>query len=143
MKSRVFYFAAGLLFASGLALSGMTHPAKVLAFLDVTGAWDPRLAFVMGGAVLVYFAADRWARRRRRPLFAAAFPPPPSSRIDARLLGGAAIFGVGWGLSGFCPGPAIVSVGAGVSAALWFVPAMLAGMALHRLVARRDRSSDG
>ena len=143
MKGRGLCVGAGFLFAVGLALSGMTHPAKVSAFLDVAGAWDPSLAWVMGGAVAVYFAANRFARRRARPLHAAAFPPRPPTRIDARLIGGAAIFGVGWGLSGFCPGPALVSVGAGVSAALWFVPAMLAGMALQRLMPPRASATDG
>lgn len=138
MKGRWLYVGAGFLFAVGLALSGMTQPTKVSGFLDVAGAWDPSLAWVMGGAVSVYFAADRIARRRARPLHAAAFPPRPMARIDARLVGGAALFGVGWGLSGFCPGPALVSVGAGVGAALWFVPAMLAGMALQRLVSPRS-----
>lgn len=130
--SRLLPFAAGLVFAAGLAISGMTDPAKVRAFLDVGGRWDPSLAFVMLGAVAIFFAADRLARRLRRPRYATQFPPRPLKRIDIRLIGGAALFGVGWGLSGFCPGPAIVSVGAGARAALWFVPAMLAGLALAR-----------
>lgn len=121
-------FGAGLLFALGLGLAGMTQPAKIRAFLDVTGAWDPSLAFVMVGAVGVYFAIDRLTRGRLRKR------PPLVQGIDARLVVGAVLFGVGWGLSGFCPGPAIVSVGAGVTAALWFVPAMVAGMALYRLL---------
>jgi uncharacterized protein len=141
MKGRGLYVVAGCLFAVGLALSGMTQPAKVSGFLDVAGAWDPSLAWVMAGAVTVYFAADRVARRRARPLYAEAFPARPPTRIDARLIGGAALFGVGWGLSGFCPGPALVSVGAGLLAALWFVPAMLVGMALQRLVP--PRAADG
>ena len=142
MKARWLYVVAGFIFAAGLTLSGMTQPAKVSGFLDVAGAWDPSLAWVMCGAVIVYFAADRWARRRSRPLFATTFPSRPSPRVDGPLLVGAALFGVGWGLSGFCPGPALVSVGAGVHAALWFVPAMLAGMALQRLVAPRSTTSD-
>jgi uncharacterized membrane protein YedE/YeeE len=119
---------AGLVFALGLGLSGMTQPAKIRAFLDVTGAWDPSLAFVMIGAVGVYFAVERLTRGRLHPR------PPLVQGIDARLVVGAVIFGVGWGLSGFCPGPAIVSIGGGVGAALWFVPAMVAGMALYRLL---------
>lgn len=123
---------AGLIFAAGLALSGMTQPAKVAGFLDVAGAWDPSLALVMAGAVGVYFAAVQLVRRRGAPLLGGEAPPPPARAIDARLLGGAALFGIGWGASGFCPGPAIVSVGAGSLAALVFVPAMITGMAIHR-----------
>jgi uncharacterized protein len=138
MKGRAWFAVAGVVFAGGLVLSGMTQPSKVSGFLDVTGHWDPSLAFVMLGAVAVYFAADRVARCRSKPLFAAQFPPVRAG-LDARLIGGAALFGVGWGLSGFCPGPALVSIGAGARAALWFVPAMLAGMVLHRaLVTSRD-----
>jgi uncharacterized membrane protein YedE/YeeE len=137
MKGRLLPLAAGLLFAIGLGISGMTQPAKVSGFLDFFGHWDPSLAFVMGGAVGVYFVAYRLVRRLRGPGFAAL----PSMPIDARLVGGAALFGVGWGLSGFCPGPALASVGAGAHAALWFVPAMLAGMALeHALKRARSRS---
>jgi uncharacterized protein len=143
MSARWLYVVAGFVFAAGLTLSGMTQPTKVSAFLDVAGAWDPSLAWVMGGAVAVYAAADRFARRRARPLFAAQFPSRPSRHIDAPLLVGAALFGVGWGLSGFCPGPALVAAGAGVNSALWFVPAMLAGMALARVVAAPRTSSDG
>ena len=137
--------ACGVLFAVGLALSGMTQPSKIIGFLDVAGHWDPSLAFVMAGAVSVYFFANRIARRRARPLFAPAFSALPQSRIDARLIVGAVLFGVGWGLSGFCPGPVLVSGGAGAAAALWFVPAMLVGMLLyHRFDARRSGpSGDG
>jgi uncharacterized protein len=136
VKEGVVALASGLVFAFGLALAGMTQPSKVVGFLDVTGDWDPSLALVMAGALSVVFVAQRLARRRAAPLFAPAFPGPPPSVIDARLLGGAAIFGVGWGLSGFCPGPALVSLGAGMHAALVFVPAVLAGMALFQLVDR-------
>ena len=143
MTARWLYVVAGFIFAAGLTLSGMTQPAKVSAFLDVAGAWDPSLAWVMGGAVAVYAAADRVARRRARPLFAATFPARPARSIDAPLIVGAALFGVGWGLSGFCPGPALVAVGAGVTSALWFVPAMLAGVALQRLLVPRSPATDG
>jgi uncharacterized membrane protein YedE/YeeE len=126
---------AGALFGAGLAVSGMTQPAKVVGFLDVLGAWDPSLAFVMLGAVAVYLAAYRGlAVKMPRPLYAPRFSLPALTAIDAPLLGGAAIFGVGWGLSGYCPGPALVALGADASAALWFVPAMLVGMLLHRAV---------
>ena len=127
----LFPLAAGLLFALGLGVSGMTQPAKVVGFLDFFGAWDPSLAFVMLGAVAVYFATHRaLVLKLKKPLGAARFAIPTQSRIDARLLGGSALFGVGWGLSGFCPGPALVSFGAGVRSALWFVPAALLGMVL-------------
>lgn len=134
MRGRVWLVVSGLLFAAGLVLSGMTQPGKVRAFLDFGGAWDPSLLFVMGGAVAVYFVAQRLTRGLSRPIFGKRFPKPPSQRIDAKLLVGAALFGIGWGLSGFCPGPALVSLGAG--AALWFVPAMLAGMLVHKLFFR-------
>ena len=120
-------FACGLLFALGLGLSGMTQASKVTGFLDVAGAWDASLAFVMLGAVGVFAPVYAWSRRRRAPLL-------DSGTIDARLLGGAAIFGVGWGISGFCPGPAIASLGALTPAALVFVSAMLVGMWVVRRV---------
>jgi uncharacterized protein len=128
MIGRAWFLVAGFLFAAGLALSGMTQPAKVSGFLDFAGDWDPSLAFVMLGAVGVFFVAHRGSQRLQKPLLAAQFPRPPRSRIDRRLVLGAAAFGIGWGLSGFCPGPALVSVGAGARAALWFVPAMIGGM---------------
>ena len=144
---RLAFVLAGLLFAAGLALSGMTRPSKISAFLDFTGAWDPSLALVMIGAVGTYAAAFALSRRLRKPWAAAAFPAPPPARIDGRLVVGALVFGVGWGASGFCPGPSLVGVGAGVSAALWFVPAMLVGMGLHQLFVtrslRRRTSSPG
>jgi uncharacterized membrane protein YedE/YeeE len=121
----------GLLFALGLGVSGMVQPEKVIAFLDVLGDWDPSLAFVMVGAIGVYAVAWRRSERWPRPLLAARFSYPSPTRVDARLIGGAVLFGVGWGLSGFCPGPAVVALGAATRAAAWFVPAMLAGMWLH------------
>ena len=121
----------GVIFAAGLALSGMVQPEKVIGFLDVSGAWDPSLAFVMLGAVGVY-ALTRWRLvPAARPLVAATYASPEARRIDARLVTGAAIFGVGWGLVGLCPGPALAALGGGTRAALWFVPAMLVGMQLH------------
>jgi uncharacterized membrane protein YedE/YeeE len=133
------YVVSGLLFSVGLVISGMTRPEKVSAFLDVAGRWDPSLALVMAGAVAVYFVAFRLTRGWRKPLFAETFPVLREPALDARLLSGAAVFGVGWGLSGFCPGPALVDGGAGAQAALWFVPAMVAGMALQRILWPRRR----
>lgn len=124
-------FTCGLVFALGLVLGGMTQPSKVVGFLDFTGAWDPSLAMVMVGALATHAFLSRVVLARPRPLFSASFMVPTRTDIDARLLGGAAIFGVGWGLGGFCPGPALVSLGAGVHAALIVVPAMLVGMLLH------------
>jgi uncharacterized protein len=124
-------FACGLVFAIGLALGGMTQPSKVVGFLDFTGEWDPSLAFVMGGALAVHALLGSFVRARPRPMFSAAFTLPTRNDIDARLVAGSAIFGVGWGLGGFCPGPSLVALGGGMDAALVVVPAMLAGMLLH------------
>lgn len=127
----------GALFGAGLLVSGMTQPAKVIGFLDVAGGWDPSLAFVMGGAVVVYGLAWRLVRaRRREPWFDAAFHLPTRRDLDARLLGGAAIFGVGWGLAGYCPGPALTSLGGGGTDALVFVGAATVGMLLERAARR-------
>jgi uncharacterized membrane protein YedE/YeeE len=104
---------AGLSFGAGLVLSGMTRPAKVLAFLDVFGEWDPSLAFVMAGAIAVHALGYRLVRRRRRPLGGDRFHVPERGVIDRRLLAGAALFGVGWGLAGYCPGPAVVALASG------------------------------
>ena len=117
---------SGLLFGVGLVVSGMTRPAKVLAFLDVLGPWDPSLAFVMLGAIGVHAAALRIIRRRA-PLAAPAFSRPPSARIDVPLVLGAVTFGVGWGLSGYCPGPSLVSLPAGGAPGLVFVLSFVAG----------------
>ncbi|TVU87305.1 DUF6691 family protein [Vreelandella titanicae] len=103
-------YAAGLLFGLGLAISGMTDPARVLGFLDIAGEWDPTLAFVLGGAVLTTFIGYRLVLRRSSPFFGDKFQLPTKRELDGRLLGGAALFGIGWGLSGYCPGPAIASV---------------------------------
>ena len=127
---------AGLLFGIGLGLSGMTQPPKVLAFLDVFGAWDPSLMFVMMGAISVHFALSRWIRRRDRPLLDVRFFWPTAKGIDRKLVVGSAIFGVGWGLGGFCPGPAIVTVGSGALSAIVFVTAMALGMGLQYAVAQ-------
>ena len=126
-------FFAGLLFAIGLGISGMTQPRKVVAFLDFAGDFDASLAFVMIGAIAVHFAAQQLRTRRARPLFAANFSQPAQSAVDARLLIGAALFGIGWGLGGCCPGPAVVSLAAGAHATLVFAGAMLAGMLIFRV----------
>jgi uncharacterized protein len=129
-------FAAGLVFGVGLIVSGMTNPAKVIGFLDVAGNWDPSLAFVMAGAIAVGFFAFAFAQRRARTFFGSALELPSRRDVDARLVGGAIVFGIGWGLAGFCPGPAVVAFGAGYDKAALFVVAMLAGMLLFTLAER-------
>ncbi|KQT58676.1 hypothetical protein ASG52_21325 [Methylobacterium sp. Leaf456] len=129
--------AMGLVFGLGLSLSGMLDPARVQGFLDVTGAWDPTLMFVLGGAVTVALAGFALARRLPQPVLDARFDLPTNRRIDAPLLGGAALFGIGWGLSGLCPGPAVAALSTGAPPILVFVPAMLVGMAAFRLVQAR------
>ncbi|RAL23964.1 hypothetical protein DL240_07390 [Lujinxingia litoralis] len=119
---------SGLLFAIGLGVSQMTRPEKVLGFLDVFGNWDPSLAFVMGGAVLVYTISYPLISKRHRPLFAPRFYLPTRKDIDKRLVIGGALFGIGWGLGGFCPGPALTTASSGLTSALIFVPAMLVGI---------------
>jgi uncharacterized membrane protein YedE/YeeE len=126
----------GLLFGVGLALSGMTDTAKVLGFLDIFGNWVPDLAFVMGGAVAVTSLLFTLVLRRGRPLFADAFSLPASRLIDGRLLGGAAIFGIGWGLYGYCPGPGLTAMVYGHSGPFVFVAAMLVGMAIAARLGR-------
>lgn len=127
-------FVSGLVFALGLGLGGMTQPAKVTAFLDFAGDWDPSLAFVMIGAIGVYATLYRFIRRLPSPLFSTTFALPTRTDIDPRLVGGAALFGVGWGLAGFCPGPALTSLASGETSVLLFVVSMLAGMYLYKLV---------
>lgn len=124
-------FAVGLVFGLGLILSGMTDPSKVIGFLDLTGAWDPSLAFVMGGAILVGFIAFRFARKRAVSFLGGAMHIPAARHLDRTLIFGSLTFGVGWGLAGYCPGPALVALGAGQDKAVVFVIAMLAGMALY------------
>ncbi|HKW83031.1 MAG TPA: DUF6691 family protein [Burkholderiaceae bacterium] len=133
----------GIVFGLGLILSGMASPAKVLGFLDVTGAWDPSLALVMAGAVAVAALAFAVARRRTRSLLGAPLRLTLASGIDRRLLAGSALFGIGWGIAGFCPGPALVALGMGEGKAAVFAGAMLAGMALFELIERRARRAAG
>ena len=136
--SFVFAILSGLVFGVGLIASGMTDPAKIKGFLDLFGAWDPSLALVMGGAIVVGAVAFVLARRRTMSWTGAHMEIPTSTVIDRRLLLGGVLFGAGWGIAGYCPGPAIVSASAGSMAALGFVAAMLIGMAVHdRWLARR------
>ena len=130
-------FLIGLLFGLGLIVSGMASPAKVLGFLDLAGRWDPSLALVMAGAVAIAFIAFRVAGRRTSTLLGGEMHVPGARPIDRRLIAGSVVFGVGWGLAGFCPGPALVALGAGYVKALVFVAAMLLGMALFELVEAR------
>ena len=118
---------AGLVFGLGLSLGGMTQPAVVLGFLDLFGAWDPRLVFVMGGAVLTTAIGYRLVFRRDRPLFDTDFQLPTARRFDARLIVGSALFGTGWGIAGYCPGPALASLGGGAPSLLVLVATMVAG----------------
>jgi uncharacterized membrane protein YedE/YeeE len=136
-----FAFIAGLVFGVGLIVAGMANPAKVLGFLDLTGAWDPSLAFVMFGAIAVSAVAFALARRRAVSWIGLPMQCPPARSIDRRLLGGSAAFGVGWGLAGFCPGPAVVALGAGYGKAAVFVGAMLLGMAAFELIESARRTA--
>ena len=144
MQHRVTEFLLGLLFGVGLIVAGMTDPSKVLGFLDLAGTWDPSLAVVMGGGILVGLGAFATAKKRTTTFFGGAMHLPTSTDIDKRLIGGGLLFGAGWGLAGFCPGPAIVSMGAGQAKAAVFVAAMLAGMAVFEGVERMQaRKSAG
>lgn len=123
---------AGLLFGLGLILSGMINPAKVQNFLDLFGNWDPSLAFVMGGAILVTLPGFWWVQKRATPIFGAKFQLPTRTDLDARLISGSAIFGIGWGLGGFCPGPAMTSFSIGSTGTFIFVASMLIGMIMAK-----------
>ncbi|MFC5507709.1 MULTISPECIES: YeeE/YedE family protein [Hyphomicrobiales] len=129
---------SGSLFGYGLSLSGMVDPARVLGFLDIaSGRWDPSLMFVLGGAVCIAFIAVTIQRRLQRPVFDTQFQIPERTDIDARLIGGSVLFGIGWGLAGFCPGPALSALTTGLTPVLLFIVAMIAGMLLHdRVLAR-------
>ena len=133
----VFGFFSGLVFGIGLILAGMTDPMKVKAFLDLAGAWDPSLALVMGGAIALGVLVFARARLRSRSWTGTPMEIPTNSTIDGRLIAGGLLFGAGWGIGGFCPGPALVALGSGMGAAGIFVLAMLVGMLLHdKLLAR-------
>ena len=137
MKHRISEFFVGLLFGLGLILSGMTDPSKVIGFLDIFGLWDPSLALVMGGAIAVGFFAFALAKKRTVNFLGGALHLPKSSQFDKPLVIGAVFFGAGWGLAGFCPGPALVSLASGQIKAAAFVVFMLAGMQLFEILARR------
>jgi len=126
----------GLLFGTGLMVSGMANPQKVLGFLDITRNWDPSLLFVMGGAIVTGLIAFRLAARRGKPVFSPVFDLPAKTRPDLKLVTGAAIFGVGWGLAGICPGPALILAGSGLPGGLLFAVAMLTGMGIYELAER-------
>jgi uncharacterized membrane protein YedE/YeeE len=138
MRLALIALAAGLLFGAGLAVSGMHDPAKVLGFLDIaaiaSGGWDPSLAFVMAGGLAVTLPAFWYARRRTAPLAAPAFQTPAATSIDRRLLLGAVVFGIGWGLVGYCPGPALAALAIGATGTIVFVLAMIVGMMLEGLM---------
>lgn len=129
-------FVIGLIFGTGIVLSGMGNPAKVINFFDVAGTWDPSLILVMGGALVTTFVGYRLVLRRPAPVMAPKFYLPTSKVIDARLVGGSALFGVGWGISGFCPGGALPMIGTGNMDVLIFIAAMVAGIAVARLAIR-------
>jgi hypothetical protein len=133
-------FLSGLLFGLGLVVSGLINPAKVLNFLDIAGSWDPSLALTMGAAVLATAAGYRLAFAKVAPAFAGAFQLPTAAAIDARLISGSALFGIGWGLVGYCPGPAIAALSSGSTSTALFVAAMLAGMALARGLTLRSET---
>ena len=141
----IFAFVAGLLFGLGLIVAGMTNPAKILGFLDVPGQWDPSLALVMAGASAVGLVAFTLARRRTLSALGLPMQLPAVQTIDLRLVGGSLVFGIGWGLAGFCPGPAVVALGAGYLKAAVFVAAMLLGMGAFELISavQRRRTSTG
>lgn len=130
-------FFAGLIFGLGLLLAGMANPAKVLAFLDVAGAWDPSLALVMGGAIAVAVVPLNWARKKKQSLLGAAMQLPVKRELDPRLIGGSLVFGVGWGIAGICPGPAVAILLTGHWQIIIFVLAMLAGMYLFSALESR------
>ena len=133
-------FLAGLVFGLGLIISGMANPAKVLGFLDLAGKWDPSLAFVMAGAVAVGMGAFAVANKRVASFLGAEMKLSRARDIDRRLIAGSALFGIGWGIAGFCPGPALVALGMGEAKALVFVAAMLAGMGIFELLERRRQA---
>ncbi|MBU2983655.1 YeeE/YedE family protein [Lentibacter algarum] len=137
----IFALVTGLVFGAGIAISGMMNPAKVFNFFDVAGTWDPSLAFVMGGAVIITFIGYRLVWRRDAPLYDDRFQVPTSTAIDARLIGGSAIFGIGWGIAGFCPGAAIPALGTGRWEVALFLVAVTAGFYARRLIGATQTSA--
>ncbi len=136
MKFSLASLFAGLVFGLGLIVSGMANPEKVLGFLDIAGAWDPSLAFVMGGAIMVGVVAFAVARKRTLSFLGFHMKIPTSNHIDKRLILGGLMFGIGWGIAGFCPGPGLVALGAGEIKAAVFVAAMVAGMGIFEVIER-------
>ncbi|EEP91275.1 DUF6691 family protein [Yersinia kristensenii] len=132
----LFSLLAGLVFGLGLIVAGMANPAKVLGFLDISGLWDPSLALVMAAAVAIAILGFGWAKKRKTSLRGQPLQLPTSTRIDRRLIGGSVLFGIGWGLAGICPGPALVLLGAGIYQGVIFAAAMVAGMAIFSLIER-------
>jgi uncharacterized membrane protein YedE/YeeE len=130
MKRNAVAFISGFLFAVGLAVAGMTRPSKVIGFLDFAGDWDPSLAFVMVGAIAVHLVVMRWASTRATPFLAPSFQIPPKRDVDGALIAGATLFGVGWGLAGYCPGPAVTSLASAATSTIAFFLSMVAGMGL-------------
>ncbi|CCG95254.1 YeeE/YedE family protein [Marinobacter nauticus] len=143
MKYSVTSLLAGLIFGLGLMVSGMANPEKVLGFLDIAGLWDPSLAFVMGGAIIVGLVAFAVARRRTLSFLGFTIKMPANNRIESRLVIGSMMFGIGWGIAGFCPGPALVALGAGEIKAVVFVASMVAGMMAFEVIERIKRPSLG
>jgi hypothetical protein len=143
MKSLLTSFFSGIIFAIGLGISGMTRPVKVIGFLDFLGEWDASLAFVMLGAIVVYFVAYRLTTQMSSPLFAPDFSLPKRGDLDGKLILGAAIFGAGWGLGGFCPGPALTSLASGALPVFIFVIAMGIGMFVHTWALEFGRTGSG
>ncbi len=139
MRHVLTYFI-GVLFGLGISLSGMANPAKVINFFDVAGTWDPSLAFVMGGAVIVAFLGYRIVLGRKRPVFEPAFDVPTRRDLDARLIGGSAVFGIGWGIAGFCPGGALPALGTLDTRVFLFVASLLAGIFAARFLMRLTAS---
>jgi uncharacterized membrane protein YedE/YeeE len=133
-------YVIGLIFGLGIAISGMANPAKVLNFFDLAGSWDPSLAFVMGGALIVTFAGYRFVLRRPRPIIEDRFQIPHNRNIDMRLIGGSALFGIGWGISGFCPGGVLPVLGTGQSEVILFVLALVAGILAAQAITRISQS---
>ncbi|MDR5018838.1 YeeE/YedE thiosulfate transporter family protein [Yersinia rochesterensis] len=136
----LFSLLAGVVFGLGLIIAGMANPAKVLGFLDIAGSWDPSLALVMAAAVAIATLGFGWAKKRKTSLLGQPFQLPTSTRIDRRLIGGSVLFGIGWGLAGICPGPALVLLGAGIYKGVIFAAAMVAGMAIFSLIERYRQS---
>ena len=137
----IYSFVAGLVFAVGLGVGGMTDPGKVMGFLDFLGNWDPSLAFVMGGAILAHLPAQYWRKQREKPFAGLRFHVPTRTDMPPRLFFGAALFGIGWGLAGFCPGPGIVAFGGGVQEGGLFVVSLAVGMALFAAIDRRIQAA--